>query len=430
MNACTLALFAAMLAGQPGERPPRLAEIDAATLRPYDGPTRAGVDRTTLDRKVLCGYQGWFNAEGDGAQRGWTHWTRGNRAPSAESIRVDLWPDVSQLGPEERFATALKHPDGRTAELFSSFCKPTVLRHFEWMEQYGIDGVFVQRFAVGLNDPGTLRHNNTVLAHCREGANRFGRTYALMYDLSGLRAGQVQRVADDWQRLRAGMRLTEDPAYLHHRGRPVVTVWGIGFNDNRAYTLLECRQLVERLKADGCTVMLGVPTYWRTLRNDTLPDPLLHEIAALADIVSPWTVGRYGTPGEAARHARDVLSGDLAWCRERSLDYLPVVFPGFSWHNMHGPQDRAPVNQIPRQKGEFFRRQIVEDHRAGATSLYVAMFDEVDEGTAIFRCCDDPPSSGAAAFVGMEGLPSDYYLTLAGRAARLLRGELPPGEEP
>lgn len=430
MTGCAFVFCAALLAGEPGDRPAALAEVDAATLRPYDGPGTPGVDCTTLTGKVVCGYQGWFTAEGDGAERGWTHWSRGGRRPTAESIRVDLWPDVSQLGPDERFATDLTHSDGRPAELFSSFRRPTVLRHFQWMQQYGIDGAMVQRFAVGLNEPRSLRHNNTVLAHCREGANRHGRTYSLMYDLSGLRAGQVERVADDWRRLRSAMHLTEDPAYLHHRGRPLVTVWGIGFNDNRPYTLAECRRLVEQLKADGCTVMLGVPTYWRTLRHDTLSDPALHEIIALADVVSPWTVGRYRSPEEAARHARTVLADDLAWCGQRGLDYLPVVFPGFSWHNMHRDQRPAPLNQIPRLKGELFRRQIVEDHRAGAKSLYVAMFDEVDEGTAIFRLSEDPPTSDGVQFVGLEGVPGDHYLTLAGRAARLLRGELPAGEEP
>src|SRR5881394_2747628 len=58
--------------------------------------------------------------------------------------------------------------------------------HFQWMRDYGIDGAFVQRFINDLRDPRALRHNNTVLAHCREGANRFGRAYVVMYDLSGL----------------------------------------------------------------------------------------------------------------------------------------------------------------------------------------------------------------------------------------------------
>ena len=107
--------------------------------------------------------------------------------------------------------------------------------------------------------------NNTVLAHCREGANRHGRAYAVMYDLSGLGANRIQEVMDDWRALRSQMRVTDDPAYLQHRGKPLVAVWGVGFNDGRKYTLAECRELVEFLKKDGCSVMLGVPYGWREL---------------------------------------------------------------------------------------------------------------------------------------------------------------------
>jgi hypothetical protein len=39
------------------------------TLKPYNGPSIRGVD--TRANKVMCGYQGWFNAEGDGTERGW-----------------------------------------------------------------------------------------------------------------------------------------------------------------------------------------------------------------------------------------------------------------------------------------------------------------------------------------------------------------------
>lgn len=397
----------------------------ADMVKPYDGPSTRGVDTRTLTGKLMCGYQGWFNCAGDGAERGWVHWTKSGGPPSPANVKVDLWPDVSELGADERFTTGFRHADGRAAEVFSSFKKPTVLRHFQWMRDYGIDGAFVQRFVSGLRDPRTLRHNNTVLAHCREGANRSGRAYAVMYDLSGLRAGRIEEVMDDWRELRTRMHVTDDPAYLHHRGKPLVTVWGVGFNDGRAYTLEECRRLIEFLKNDptsgGCAVMLGIPAYWRELKRDTVADPKLHEVLRLADVLSPWMVGRYGTSADAARHAETTWTADIAWCRGAGIDYLPVVFPGFSWHNMYG----KPLDQIPRKRGEFFWSQFGAAKRAGATMLYVAMFDEVDEGTAVFKCVNQPPSTGDATFLTYEGLPSDYYLRLCGEGARLLRGEIP-----
>jgi hypothetical protein len=381
------------------------------------------VDTSTLVGKIMCGYQGWFNCEGDGAGRGWVHWTKRGGGLKPGNAKVDLWPDVSELAPDERFATGFTNAQGHAAEVFSSFKQATVLRHFEWMRQYGIDGAFVQRFIVDLRDPRGLRHNNTVLGHCREGAKRSGRAFAVMYDLSGLGRNCIQQVMDDWRALSTEMRVTGDAAYLRHRGKPLVTVWGVGFSDGRPYTLAECRQLVEFFRGAGCAVMLGVPTYWRELKNDSLKDPLLHEIIKLADVVSPWTVGRYKTQAEVTRHEEKMLQPDLAWCAEAKVDYLPVVFPGFSWHNMN---PGSALDFIPRRRGEFLWSQFAAIQRAGVRMAYVAMFDEVDEGTAIFKCTNEPPVDERSRFVTDEGLPADFYLKLTGAGGKLLRGELPP----
>jgi hypothetical protein len=233
----------------------------------------------------------------------------------------------------------------------------------------------------------------------------------------------MQRVMDDWKLLVDRMQITNDPAYLHHGGKPVVTVWGLGFSDGRKYTLAEGLELVKFLKDDpkygGNTVMLGVPTYWRTLSQDTLTDKTLHEIILKADIVSPWTVGRYINPEQAIHYAEKTMKPDIQWCQERNKEFLPVVFPGFSWHNMY---PKFPLNQIPRLKGQFLWTQFVQAKKAGATMVYQAMFDEVDEGTAIFKCTDSPPV-GASRFVDNEGLPSDFYLKMVGQATRMLRGQ-------
>lgn len=400
-----------------------------AMLAPFEGPSIAGVDTSTLTGKVMCGYQGWFTCPGDGAERGWFHWG-GDFRPG--SCNVDLWPDVSELDPDERYATAFRHADGSVAEVFSSMNAKTTDRHFLWMEQYGIDGAFVQRFVGETMHPTGLHHCNTVLNHCRQSANAHGRAYAVMYDLSGLGADSMDRVIEDWKRLVDRMRLTRDPAdhaYLRHNGKPVVAVWGVGFSDNRKYTLDDCERLVRFLSDDpdygGCTVMLGVPSWWRTLERDAVNDPKLLEVIRLADIVSPWAVGRYGTPEQATAHARQVWAGDLAWCQANGQEFLPVAFPGFSWHNMN---PRSPQNQIPRLGGRFLWSQYLAAREIGATMVYQAMFDEVDEGTAIFKCTSDPPV-GESTFVTYEGLPSDHYLRLVGEGGQLIRGEIEPTDE-
>jgi len=397
-----------------------LLQDSFALIGPYTGPVVKGVDTTTLEGKVMCGYQGWFGAPGDGSpDSGWRHWTK-RQGPMADgNAKVDLWPDISELSPNERFATDFKLADGRPAEVFSSYEKPTVLRHFQWMRDYGIDGVFVQRFATQLSTAPSLKFCNTVLANCREGANVNGRAYAVMYDLSGLPNGHIDDVMNDWRRLRAEMHITDDPAYLHERGKPVVAVWGIGFNDGREYTLEECRRLIEFLKHDGCIVIAGVPAHWRELQMDAVSDPALLEVLKVADIISPWTVGRYTTRAEAAQYARNILGPDLAWCRQQGEGYMPVVFPGFSWHNLKGGE----LNQIPRLHGQFLWSQFLNAKRAGASMVYVAMFDEVDEGTAIFKCANDVPAGEKSKFVSYDGLPGDFYLKVVGRGTKLIRGE-------
>ncbi len=379
-----------------------------------------------MSGKVMCGYQGWFGTPNDGSLDGWRHWTKGNGTMMDDNVKVDLWPDISELTPEERFKTGLLFSNGQPAEVFSSYNKTTVLRHFKWMEDYGLDGVFVQRFVGGLRNDANLRHNNTVLANCREGANLHGRTYAVMYDLSGLPAGHMDQVINDWRGLRAQMKIADDPAYLHDHGKPVVAVWGIGFSDHRDYTLDECKQLIEFLKNDpeagNCTVMVGVPAHWRELTADAVSDPKLLDVIAEADIVSPWTVGRYVNLQEVKRYADNMLVPDQQWCQEHKLAYLPVVFPGFSWHNMY---NNGPLNQIPRIKGQFLWSQFCEAKRANVSMVYVAMFDEVDEGTAIFKCSNVVPDGLKSQFVTFEGLPSDFYLKLVATGAKMIRGEIP-----
>jgi hypothetical protein len=399
-------------------------------MKPYTGSHAAGVDASTLTGKVMCGYQGWFAAPGDGSGSNWIHYGENRHLFAPGHCTFDLWPDVSELGADEKFSTAFKNADGSAAQVFSPCNPKTVLRHFEWMQNYGIDGVFLQRFATDLKSAAGLNHNNLVAANVQAGANQCGRTWAMMYDLSGLQAGEIQKfVADDWKLLVDRMQITHDAAYLHDHGKPVVAVWGIGFNDGRKYSLDECAALIRFLKSDpqygGNTVMVGVPAWWRTLDRDAVHDEKLLEIIRLADIVSPWNVGRYHTPVEAGMQATNRIQPDVAWCRTNGKDYLPVIFPGFSWHNLMKTRglDR-PANEIPRRQGNFLWAQAVAERRAGAEMLYVAMFDEIDEGTAIFKCTDTPPA-GESPFVTFEGLPSDHYLWLTGQIGKMLRQEIP-----
>ena len=384
-----------------------------------------------LDGKVMCGYQGWFRVPADGSENGWFHYGAGGVFEPGK-CNIDLWPDVRELPAEDRFPTPFKFADGSTAEVFSSVRPSTVALHFRWMKEYGIDGVFVQRFAGITRDERFRKPTDNVLEACRASAKETGRTFVVMYDLSGQTRDAAQTVITDWKRLEAQYHLTDaaqTPAYQSHRGRPLVALWGCGFNDRPAM-LDEWRTMIRYFKTEArCSVMLGVPAYWRTLDRDTISDAALHAVIREADVVSPWNVGRYDSPEGAARHAAKTTAADVSWCREHGLDFMPVAFPGFSWHNMSAHRGREQkLDAIPRRGGEFLWSQFAGFHRAGARSLYVAMFDEMDEGTAIFKIRQDPPV-GASPFVAEKGLPGDHYLWLTGKGGELLRGKLSAGTE-
>lgn len=412
-------------------------------LHRYKGISEKGVDPSTLKGKIVSGYQGWFNAPKDGAQMGWNSWDRkGVFKPG--SCTIDLWPDLTDFDQDEKYETDFKTSSKEVACVFSAYNKKTVLRHFEWMKEYGIDGAFVQRFVNPLKDPVRLNHINQVLLNCREGVNKFGRTYNVMYDLSGMSSTDVSVVKDDWKNLVDLMGITnknEDFAYQYHKGKPLVTIWGIGFCDGRKYSLKDCMELVRFFKDDpiygGNTVMLGVPTGWReqspehfyvprvearhsVMDGDCVQDLYLHEIIKAADIVSPWTVDRFIDCEGAKYLAENIWKKDINWCEENNVEFMPVVFPGFSWGNLYTGQ---AYNQIPRRKGTFLWQQIYEAVNLGCTMIYQAMFDEVNEATAIFKCTNDVPV-GESIFVDYEGLPSDYYMKLLGYGGKMLRNEV------
>ena len=375
---------------------------------------------------VMAGYQGWFHLPKEGVIY-----------PDESKIRIDMWPDLAEY--EKTYPTGLKLADGSVARFFSSDDKSTVDLHFKWMKQYGVDGVFMQRFFNAAKPEGRHRGATNVLRNALEAASKQERAIGVMYDLSGLKASgeDCSVLIEDWKYLVDSLHVTNQPGaqtYLFHNGKPLVTIWGIGFPD-RPYNIrnIGLARFIDFLKNDplygGCSVMLGVPTFWRELNADCNPDSYLHELIKQTDIVMPWMVQRFSPllHNDMDRY-RDVILGDIQWCKENGVDYVPCVCPGFSWHNLSRlsfPDDVKPVGSIPRQGGRFYWQQISTAINAGATMLYIAMFDEVNEGTAIFKCTDNLPVSDIAKFAGIDGKPSDTYLWLTGEAGKMLRKEKP-----
>ncbi len=381
---------------------------------------------TSYKGLVMAGYQGWHNTPDDGAGRGWGHYLqRGVFGPG--NIKIDMWPEIDEY--KKLYPTPFKLADSSTAVLPSDNDASTTDIRFKWMKDYGVDGVFMQRFVGNVRREGAVRnHFNKVLVDALNASRKYGRAISVMYDLSGMRDSvDVPLLINDWKNLVDSIKITSGgnkQTYLYHNGKPLVVIWGVGFNDGRKYTLASIEKIIDFLKNDpvygGCAVMLGLPTYWREFGRDTDPNTRLHEVIKKVDIIHPWTVGRYRDEESYTKYS-EVQKADIAWCRENKVDYAATVFPGFSWSNLN---PKSPFDQIPRKRGTFYWMQLSKAIQNNAEMIYVAMFDEVDEGTAIMKVSKNPPVGPSRFVVFEEGIPSDYYLYLTGFAGKMLRKKI------
>ena len=401
---------------------------DAADASETSPDAETEVDASSMDGKILMGYQGWFAAEGDDSPASrWRHWSRGE-LPDDTNITFDAWPDLTELRAEELHDTAFRYADGSVAGLYSAWHPRTVGRHFEWMRDYGIDGVFLQQFVSELREGSSIRaFRDRVTANVHAGAEATGRVFAIMYDVSGADPNSaLELIGSHWAAMRAA-GVTDSDRYLRHRGQPLVAVWGLGFAD-RPLSAAQAMSILAFFREQGATVMGGVPTYWRTLSRDADPNPEWSDVYRSFDVLSPWSVGRFADDDGVRNYVRDTLAGDAAETGALGIDLVPVVWPGFSWsHLMPG----EPLNAIPRRGGRFWWTQFHQMSSVpGVRAIYGAMFDEVDEATAMFKLApsaSEAPANGRFLTLDADGeaLPSDWYLRLAGQAVRALRGEIP-----
>ncbi|MDR0575674.1 MAG: GDSL-type esterase/lipase family protein [Tannerella sp.] len=367
---------------------------------------------------AMAGYQGWFSCPGDGSDRNWYHFSGKDGLFEPGICSIDMWPDVSEY--DKTYRTSFVFADGRPAYVMSEYDESTVETHFRWMREYNIDGVFVQRFVAEIKRPKSYRQLNKVWHSALNAANANNRAISIMYDLSGMLPGDEAWVLSDIDSITSKYDIKErinNPSYIHHNGKPLVAVWGVGFNDRRRYGIKESESIIDALIERGFSVLIGVPTHWRELNSDTMNDPELHRLIKKCDIVMPWFVGRYNENSFAP--FEKLVAEDIAWCKQNKVDYAPLAFPGFSWINMN--KNSKP---IPRNRGSFYWKQLSSHINNGAEMLYLAMFDEIDEGTAIFKCATEVPN-GESYFLPLDAdLGNDYYLYLAGQASKALKSNL------
>jgi hypothetical protein len=233
-----------------------------------------------------------------------------------------------------------------------------------------------------------------------------------MYDVSGWTNMQSE-IKTDWTAKMSAH--TTSGAYARQNGKPVVGIWGFGFNDaNHPWDPAACLDVVNWFKGQGCYVMGGVPTHWRDGNSDSRAGYL--DVYHAFNMLSPWMVGRIGTAADSDNFYTNVNVPDQADCNAHGIDYQPCVLPG-------------DVSARQRAHGDFMWRQFYNMVRAGAQGIYISMFDEFNEGNQIVKTAESqaqvPANSG---LLGLDedgtACSADYYLRLSGDGGRMLKGQI------
>src|SRR4051812_3909255 len=391
-----------------------LSTVAAGTAAPFlidaGAAARAASPPGDVVGRISVGYQGWFACPGDGAPiGGWWHWSRDRfQPPSPGNTTIVSWPDTRDYA--HTYPTAYPNLGaGKTANLFSSYDQQTVDTHFGWMRTYGIDTAALQRFNP-TGDEGPTR--DAMARKVRTSAEATGRKFYLMYDVSGWPAMQNEIKADWSAKMSAH---TASGMYARQNGRPVVCIWGFGFNDdNHNFTAAACLDVIGWFQGQGCYVIGGVPTYWREGRNDSRAGYL--DVYHAFNAISPWMVGRAGDPATLDWFYTNVNLADQADCTARGIDYQPCVLPG-------------DLSAGARRHGDYYWRSIYNMVRLGAQGLYVSMFDEFNEGNQIAKTAEtaaDTPAGAGIRALDEDGThcDADYYLRITTDGGRMLKGQI------
>lgn len=357
---------------------------------------------------VSVGYQAWFTCDGDNSPiGGWWHWAPDRCGDlTDQNNAVISWPDMRPYA--KTYPTKQGNQgDGRPASLFSNYDESTIMTHFEMIKFAEIDTVALQRFNP-CGGEGPIRDAITPLV--ANAAARTGRKWYCMYDVSGWR-GMAAEMTNDWTtKMR---RFTSGDEYARQNGKPVVCIWGFGFNDpNRFWGAEECCGVIRWFKEQGCYVIGGVPTWWRRGEGDSRAD--FGEVYKAFDMLSPWMIGRAGKIRDLNHMYREGNLPDALECQGRGQDYQPIVMPG-------------DLSKGDRKHGDFYWRHWYNNSRLpGSIGIYISMFDEYNEGNQIAPTAEtkaNQPKNFPHRALDEDGVActSDYYLRITKDAGRMFK---------
>jgi hypothetical protein len=353
--------------------------------------------------KVVVGYQGWFACAGDGSPFGtWWHW------PAAVNNTYKGWPDMRQFTTSYQSVYGPLN-NGQASKLFSDWDQSTVTTHFQWMQQNGIDAAALQRFDPNGSE-GAIRDG--VAAKVKSAAEATGRKFYIMYDVTSWTAMETE-IKTDWTNKMSAY--TSSTAYAKQNGKPVVCIWGFGFNDDKhVFTAAACLDVVNWFKSQGCYVIGGVPREWRTGVNGSRASFL--GVYHAFNMLSPWLIGAVGNVSDADNIYTNYMVPDQADCNTNGIDYQPCVLPG-------------DLSSAQRSHGNLMWEMFYNAKKLGVQGLYVSMFDEYGEGNQIAASTENSqavPAGSSIPSLNEDGTActADYYLRLTGDGTKMFKGTI------
>ena len=276
----------------------------------------------------------------------------------------------------------------------------------------------------------------------RAGAEAHGRVFAIMYDISGTRRGDAssRRSRPTGSTSSTRSKLTASPRYLADGGKPVV-IWGPRLLRPTPARRQQAQQLIawfterRRQPPRPRRSIGGVPTKWRTATDDSKTDApgrgrLLARRLPLVRRRVAVDRGRYADDAGADAFATADIVPDLAAAKVGADALHARRASRVLWHNLNAS---AGGRSSTRSRGAGAPSTGARSSNAAPGRLddpYTAMFDEVDEGTAMFKVAASAatlPAGASLVPLDADGqtLPSDFYLRLGGAATGMLRGDLP-----
>jgi len=451
-------------------------DVDAGTASDADSDDEVIPDRGgDLDNSAYLGYQCWHFAKGDSRNSHpdiddstWSHWFNSPSTGSFTEIHGDMWPDFGdyEAAGVPLYETQMQYQSGAPVKVYSCWDYETVDLHVKWLADYGLKGVFFQRQSLNIHSPKKRAEADQVVLHLWRACEKYKVKFSMMPcnnykdkpgdDVEAMRQQLVDNIIGDWKYIvdelrlpgKPDYRIIDSPMYMYQEDtdgnpRPVIGLWGLG-QDNRPMTAGDGQQIVDAFHNNDdyhVYIMGGVPVTWRTEPKSSAWVKIYKQI----DMISPWrTIFSIDSADSVQQRMRD----DIAYCYENGMDYNPVVSAGASTRHLRDEPDNR--NWQPRLAGQHFWNQVYEVARAYANHektlglkrqslprfLYLAMFDEIDEGTALYKQAetkkdlpvnDTGDPSGDLVPLNEDGtrLSSDFYLRLSKAGEEVLDGSRP-----